>query len=107
MILIMRFTIWQLMRKEAAMTILILGADRLGNICEELQKEGVDQIIHWSGRCASCQHKCLPKNVGKVIIFCDFINHMAMGNVKKQAKKNNIPIVYCRRSLSDLQTSNF
>lgn len=87
------------------MTILLLGADRLGNICDKLQLEGVDKIIHWSGRCASCKHKCLPKNVEKVIIFCDFINHPTMQNVKRQAKKNKIPVVYCKRSLSDLSAS--
>jgi hypothetical protein len=83
------------------MKILLLGADRLGNIFDRFQLEGATEIIHWSGRCASCKHKCLPKKVEKVIIFCDFINHMAMENIKKQAKKNNIPIIYCKRSLSD------
>ncbi|MBK5263532.1 MAG: DUF2325 domain-containing protein [Peptostreptococcaceae bacterium] len=84
------------------MTLLVLGADKLGNIRENLEMEGVDKIIHWSGRCASCKHKCIPNNVCKIIIFCDFINHMAMGNVKKQAKKMNIPVTYCKRSLSHL-----
>lgn len=84
------------------MTVLLLGADRLGNICDRLHLEGTEKIIHWSGRCSSCKHKCIPQNVDKVIIFCDFINHPTMENVKKQAKKSNIPIVYCKRSLSNL-----
>lgn len=86
------------------MVVLVAGGDRLGNICEQLQNEGADQIIHWTGRCKSCTNKCIPKDVQKIIIFCDFINHRLMGNLKKQAKKNGVPIIYSKRSLSYKQT---
>jgi hypothetical protein len=79
--------------------VLIVGADRLGNICEKLQNEGTHEIIHWTGRCKSCMNKCIPKNVQKIIVLCDFINHPLMGNIKKQAKKSGVPIMYSKRSI--------
>lgn len=82
------------------MVVLIVGADKLGNICEKLQQEGAHDIIHWTGRCKLCKNKCIPKNVKKIIVFCDFINHSLMGNIKKQAKKSGVPILYSKRSLS-------
>lgn len=85
------------------MTILIVGADRLGNICDKLRSEGADEIIHWKGRCKSCEKNCaIPKHVEKVIVFCDFINHTFMGHIKKQAKKSGVPIIYSRRALSHM-----
>ncbi|WP_214658955.1 DUF2325 domain-containing protein [Candidatus Formimonas warabiya] len=82
------------------MVVLIVGADRLGNICEKLREEGAQDIIHWSGRCKSCTKKCIPAHVQKIIVFCDFINHPLMGNIKKQAKKYGIPVIYSKRAIS-------
>ena len=81
------------------MTILVVGADRLGNILKELYVEGAKEIIHWTGRRKSVQNKVVPKNVDKVIIFCDFINHNLMNNIKRQAKENGIPVIYSKRVL--------
>lgn len=83
--------------------VLIVGADRLGNIQEELSREGAREIIHWTGRCKTCAAKCIPKRVEKVVVFCDFINHALMGSIKKQAKRSGIPVIYCRRALSQLR----
>ncbi len=88
------------------MTILVVGADRLGNIYDKLSNDGKAEIIHWKGRCSSCEKKCaIPKNVEKVIVFCDFINHNLMGHIKKQAKRSGVPVVYARRALSHLEMS--
>jgi len=82
------------------MTILIVGADRLGNIPEQLHKEGIEEIIHWSGRKKSDLIKTIPKKVDSIILFCDFINHRLMNNIKRQAKAFNIPIVFSKRSMT-------
>lgn len=82
------------------MVVLVVGADRLGKICDKLADEGANDIIHWTGRCSACKNKCIPKDVQKIIVFCDFVNHPLMGNIKKQAKKFGVPIVYSKRSLS-------
>lgn len=81
------------------MTVLIVGGDRLGNIPDELRKAGVDEIIHWTGRAKSFRNRVLPKHVDKVILFCDFLNHNLMHNVKRQAKMSRIPITYTRRAV--------
>lgn len=82
------------------MVVLIVGADRLGNIQEQLCNEGAQEIIHWTGRCKTCIKKCIPKRVQKIIVFCDYINHPLMGSIKKQAKKEGIPVTYTKRALS-------
>lgn len=82
------------------MVVLIVGADRLGNIQEQLCREGAWEVIHWTGRCKTCATKCIPKRVQKIIIFCDFVNHSLMGNIKRQAKKVGIPVIYSKRALS-------
>lgn len=83
------------------MTVLIVGADRLGNITQKLNKEGVNNIIHWTGRSKSFSKKAIPKNVERIIIFYDFLNHNLMHNVKRQAKENGIPIIYNKRALTE------
>ncbi len=82
------------------MVVLVVGADRLGNIHEQLSHDGTWEIIHWSGRCKACTNRCIPKRVQKIIVFCDYINHALMGNIKKKAKKDGIPVVYSKRALS-------
>ncbi|HEY8910992.1 MAG TPA: DUF2325 domain-containing protein [Desulfosporosinus sp.] len=82
------------------MKVLVVGADHLGNIPLKLRQEGVKEIIHWSGRNKSSFNKVVPKNIEKVIVFCDFINHNTMSSVKRQAKVNGIPVIYSKRALS-------
>jgi hypothetical protein len=86
--------------------ILVVGADRLGNIHKQLNHEGAWEIIHWTGRCKSSTNKCIPKRVQKIIVFCDFINHPLMGSIKKQAKKGGIPVTYSKRALSHKAACN-
>ncbi|HBF38060.1 MAG TPA: dihydroorotate dehydrogenase [Firmicutes bacterium] len=82
------------------MVVLIVGADRLGNIHEQLSHEGAEEIIHWSGRCKTCIKRAIPKRVEKIIVFCDYINHPLMGSIKRQAKKGGIPVTYTKRAIS-------
>ena len=81
------------------MTVLVVGADRLGNIPGKLQEEGAEEIIHWTGRHKCFLNKTLPKKVDRVIIFWDFLNHNLMANIKQQAKAAGIPVIFSRRSL--------
>lgn len=82
------------------MAILIVGADRLGTIPLQLHKTGVEEIIHWSGRKTGQQRKIIPKQVDKIIIYCDFINHQLMHHIKRQAKALDIPVVFSKRGLT-------
>ena len=84
------------------MTVLIVGADRLGNIPAKLCQKGVQKIIHWNGRNKSFTNRNIPKGVDQVIVFCDFINHNLMQNIKRRAKLEGIPLVYNKRAISGL-----
>jgi len=81
------------------MTVLVVGADRLGNIPSRLQEEGAEEIIHWTGRRKYFLNKTIPKKVDMVIIFWDFLNHNLMTKIKQQAKAAGIPVVFQKRSL--------
>ena len=83
------------------MTVLLVGADRLGNIPRELEQHGCETIIHWDGRKA--QKKEIPRKVDMVLVFHDFINHRLMDDVKSQAKRRSLPILFSRRGIADIR----
>ncbi|SHI79554.1 DUF2325 domain-containing protein [Parasporobacterium paucivorans] len=85
------------------MAILIVGADRLGNINREIYNNCNEDIIHWTGRTKIGSKKyVIPNDVSRIFVFCDFINHNLMHLIKKQAKRNNVQIFYSRRSMAIL-----
>ena len=83
------------------MTVLLVGADRLGNIPKELEEYGCSEIIHWDGRKA--QDKKIPQKVDMVLMLHDFLNHNLMIRIKAEAKRRDLPIVYSRRGTADLK----
>ncbi|MBS4021061.1 MAG: DUF2325 domain-containing protein [Dethiobacter sp.] len=83
------------------MTVLLVGADRLGNIPKELEQYGCEKIIHWDGR--KVQDKKIPKQVDMVLMFYDYLGHALMADIKSQAKKRNLPVVFSRRGTADLK----
>lgn len=83
------------------MTVLLVGADRLGNIPKELEHYGCKKIIHWDGR--KKLDKKIPQQVDMVLMFHDFIGHNLMSKIKLQAKKRNLPVIYSRRGTADLK----
>lgn len=80
------------------MTILLVGADRLGNIPDDLQNHGFKKIIHWDGRKSKEKNKNIPTNTNMVLVFSDYINHGLMYQIKKEAKDKKIPIIFSKRS---------
>jgi len=86
------------------MAILIVGADKLGNIDKEINIENDQEIIHWAGRSRVANKKyVLPCDVNMVIVFYDFINHNLMYLIKKQAKRNKVRVIYSKRNIIDLR----
>lgn len=82
------------------MKILIVGADRLGDIPANLRERGVKEIIHWSGRAKGQRKWELPHNLSGAIIFYDFIAHPLMHKLKKELKQRHVPITYARMGQS-------
>lgn len=78
--------------------ILIIGADRLGNIETNLKDYGFGSITHINGRKVKMVHKAIPEQVDLILILTDYINHNLANVIKSKAKKRNIPTVFARRS---------
>ncbi|EDN69496.1 conserved hypothetical protein [Beggiatoa sp. PS] len=84
--------------------VIIVGADRLGNIENLLKERGFSKLKHISGRYPKAQ-KCQPvstTNAKLMVLFTDFVGHNVMRNFRQQARKHSIPFIACKRSVCDL-----
>lgn len=86
------------------MNVVIVGADRLGNIPKLLMGFGIRIRQHISGRASAHQRVAapLPDGTDLLILFTDFLNHNAMRSFRAQAQAQSIPVLACRRSASCL-----
>lgn len=85
------------------MSLLIVGADNLGNIEDKVKNIGFNDIMHLSGRNkSSFRGFNMPVDIDMVLVLTDYIHHSAMKKVKKEAKDKNIDIIYARRSWSSI-----
>lgn len=84
------------------MTVLIVGADRIGSFIPKLKDLGVEEITHWSTRNCRASKNRIPVNTDLVICCTDFLNHNAARQIKDQIKKRDLPAVYCRRAWSEM-----
>lgn len=84
------------------MTVLIVGADRIGAFIPKLKKLGIEDITHWDTRNCRASKNRIPINTDLVICCTDFLNHNAARQIKDQIKKRDLPAVYCRRAWSEL-----
>lgn len=85
------------------MTVLLIGADQLGNIPKELEQYGCNKIIHWSGRKALTKKKSIPVGMEMILVFHDFVSHGLMDTIKKQAKSRRLPLFFSKRGTADLK----
>lgn len=84
------------------MSILIVGGDHLGSIPRELDKLGIAEITHITGRSRQKVHDGIPSTVDFIIVLYDYVNHNLVHKMKKYAVNRGIPIVYARRSWSSI-----
>ncbi|PAB59940.1 DUF2325 domain-containing protein [Anaeromicrobium sediminis] len=85
------------------MTALVVGADKLGNIPDILNEEGITDFIHWKGRKKGMRNMTIPKNIDMVIVLYDYIEHNLAKIIKKEIKNIEVPCVFAKRSVSDLK----
>lgn len=86
--------------------VILVGADRLGNIETLLKDRGFASFKHITGRQPKTQ-KCLPVSTAGaelMILFTDFVGHNVMRNFRKHAKEQHIPFIACKRSVCDLSS---
>ncbi|MBV4446616.1 DUF2325 domain-containing protein [Clostridium tyrobutyricum] len=84
------------------MSILVVGGDRLGNIMDKLKKNGFNKIAHVTGRKKGDRKIKIPENTDLVLIFTDFIGHNMTEIVKEESRRNNVSVMFSKRSWSSM-----
>ena len=82
------------------MSILVIGGDRLGNILSLLEEVGYKKVHHITGRKNSATAIKIPCDVKMILVLTDFVNHNLAKKIKSQAKDQQVPICFCKRSCS-------
>jgi len=93
------------MSQAAAISAVIVGADRLGSIPELLDRLNIAITHHISGRDPSHQKKApqLPRGTELVILLTDFLGHNVMKMFRQAAQRAGVRVVACRRSVCSMQ----
>lgn len=88
-----------------AMSAVVVGADRLGNIPDLLKGHNIAITHHISGRDPSHQKGKLqlPTGTQLVILLTDFLGHNVMKTFRQSAQRSGIRVVACRRSVCSMQ----
>ena len=79
-------------------SLLIVGADNLGNIPGKLEQLGINEIIHINGRKVRQVKREIPEGIDSILVLTDFINHNLAKVFKKKAQEGSVPIYYAKRS---------
>ena len=89
----------------AAVSAVVVGADRLGNIPELLKGHNIAITHHISGRDPAHQKKApqLPSGTELLILLTDFLGHNVMKAFRQSAQRSGIQVLACRRSVCSMQ----
>jgi len=86
------------------MSVMLIGADHLGNIGKKIQMMGFNSIDHVTGRNVNDRKKFkCPLSTALIVVFIDYINHATAKNIKVMAKSQGVPLIFANRSWSSLQ----
>jgi hypothetical protein len=88
------------------MKALIVGADRVEPIRDELQRAShfcITRTEHWSGRKVGDVRRAVSEDTRLIVVICDRINHKLLDHVRKQASKLGVPMLYSRHSLVEIR----
>ena len=84
------------------MSTLFVGGDRINTYRDVLQQRGYGPVLHWNGRKNSECHRTVPANTRLVVILVDQVNHMLASKARRVASELDLPIVFSRRSIGQL-----
>jgi len=84
------------------MSVLIVGGDRVNTYKEYLQTQGLGPVLHWNGRKNSDCHRSIPASTRLVVILVDQINHMLAIKLRRTADDLDLPVLFSRRSIGQL-----
>jgi hypothetical protein len=86
------------------MKALIVGADHVEPIRQELLQPGdITDTEHWSGRKVGDERRKIPGGTGLIVVICDRINHKLLRNVREQARRRDLPLLYARHSVTEVR----
>jgi hypothetical protein len=85
-------------------SLLVVGADHLGNIADKLMDSGFQEIIHVNGRKVNMVKRDIPEHVDIVFVMTDYINHNLAKKIKQKAKNKEKPIYFVKRSWSSIHS---
>jgi len=88
-----------------ALSAVVVGADRLGNIPSLLREHNIAITHHITGRDPAHQKKApqIPSGTQVVILLTDFLGHNVMKTFRNAAQKGGVQVVACRRSVCSMQ----
>jgi Uncharacterized protein conserved in bacteria len=88
-----------------AVSAVVVGADRLGNIPDLLKGHNIAITHHISGRDPAHQKKTLqlPSGTELLILLTDFLGHNVMKAFRQAAQRSGVRVVACRRSVCSMQ----
>ncbi len=85
------------------MSILIVGADHLGDIANNLKNMGCRTITHVKGRKnINRRNLHIPKGTDLVLVMTDYVDHNISRYIRDKAKTQSIPVLFSKRSWSCL-----
>lgn len=84
------------------MSTLIVGGDRVGTYRDYLLAQGFGPVLHWNGRKNSACHRTIPSGIRLLVIMVDQVNHGLATKVRRVADELDLPVVFSRRSIGQL-----
>ena len=84
------------------MTTLIVGGDRVNTYRDFLLEQGYGPVLHWNGRRNSECHRTIPARIRLVVILVDQVNHTLAIKLRRVADELNLPVIFSRRSVVQL-----
>jgi len=80
------------------MAILIVGGNRIDGLEKALRERGLGPILHWTGLKRGELHKAMPPKVELVIVIWHQISHALLRNVRDEANRRAVPVLYSRNT---------
>ena len=85
-------------------TALIVGGDQIEGIKQVLTSHGITSIHHWSGRKVGDSKRAIPQDTQLIVLVTDWISHTFTHNIKRNAAKRGVRIVYTPNGPAALRT---
>jgi hypothetical protein len=85
-------------------TALIVGGDQIDGIRQVLGSYGIKHIDHWSGRKVGDSKRAIPQDTKLIVLVTDWISHTFTHNIKRNAAKRGVRIVYTPNGPTALRT---